>query len=657
MLRWIVGFVCLLACSRPLAADEQAVNVFDRVEGSVVELRNALGSGTGIVLNREGLILTNAHVIASQLHFRCLASLEQNGVRKTYVYQKVQVLGVHSQKDLAVVKIDPAEHPVVLPPVRISAVKARPGQQVFAIGNPGGKGVSLTKTITAGLVSGVDRAIEGVMYYQISAPINAGNSGGPLTDAAGTVLGLVTLKMSDVENIGFVIPLYDLDLAEIVPLAKRPVDKAKAGRLIEFANKMSGKFEEFEKKKAATHPVAQIAKSLATSAYLEALLNEPSNPTLYRALAVMMEKYGEKEAAYEFDRRTLEMMPWGRNGGHYRTFGVHLLKAHRGKDAEIVWREGLAKFPIRGSVQMWEDLAILFRDQGNYVECGHCAGMALLTAKKIKDAKIRTDLCTKMVALSRQKVADDEQRKQLEDLLAKLQPELTALAVQSDEHRKKQTLAIRDDFKEFLVREKIDLAAARHAPAAIQLTNQMIPPKVGPGGTEAAPSEGKNLLAALDVSQNGVQGTWLLEGGKLVSPTEDHVRLQVPAELPAEYDLTLDVVRVAGQGELAVGLLREGTQSVFLVDVGGAKSGIAGRKTGVYAGAVLPEGQKVRLLFRLRHDTFTVTAADKQIFSANEEPLPAVSQTWQVRDPSKLFLGANHSVFRVELFQLRAAAK
>ena len=169
MLRWIVGFVCLLACSRPLAADEQAVNVFDRVEGSVVELRNALGSGTGIVLNREGLILTNAHVIASQLHFRCLASLEQNGVRKTYVYQKVQVLGVHSQKDLAVVKIDPAEHPVVLPPVRISAVKARPGQQVFAIGNPGGKGVSLTKTITAGLVSGVDRAIEGVMYYQISA--------------------------------------------------------------------------------------------------------------------------------------------------------------------------------------------------------------------------------------------------------------------------------------------------------------------------------------------------------------------------------------------------------------------------------------------------------------------------------------------------------
>ena len=225
---------------------------------------------------------------------------------------------------------------------------------------------------------------------------------------------------------------------------------------------------------------------------------------------------------------------------------------------------------------------------------------------------------------------------------------LTALAVQSDEHRKKQTLAIRDDFKEFLVREKIDLAAARHAPAAIQLTNQMIPPKVGPGGTEAAPSEGKNLLAALDVSQNGVQGTWLLEGGKLVSPTEDHAQLQVPAELPAEYDLTLDVVRVAGQGELAVGLLREGTQSVFLVDVGGAKSGIAGRKTGVYAGAVLPEGQKVRLLFRLRHNTFTVTAASKQIFSANEEPLPAVSQTWQVRDPSKLFLGANHSVFRVE---------
>ena len=133
------------------------------------------------------------------------------------------------------VKIDPAEH-------RGSAAgphlrrQARPGPASVRDRQSGGQGGLATITITAGLVSGVDRAIEGVMYYQMSCPpINAGNSGGPLTDAAGTVLGLVTLKMSDVENIAFVIPLYDLDLAEIVPLAKRPVDKAKAGRLIEFA--------------------------------------------------------------------------------------------------------------------------------------------------------------------------------------------------------------------------------------------------------------------------------------------------------------------------------------------------------------------------------------------------------------------------------------
>ncbi len=87
-----------------LAAEEEAVSVFQRIQDSVVALRDVMGGGTGIILSQDGLVLTNAHVVASPLQIECVVSLETNSKRRDVVFENVEVLGVRPNKDLAVVK-------------------------------------------------------------------------------------------------------------------------------------------------------------------------------------------------------------------------------------------------------------------------------------------------------------------------------------------------------------------------------------------------------------------------------------------------------------------------------------------------------------------------------------------------------------------------
>ena len=623
-------------------ADEQSVHVFRQVEGSVVELRDPLGGGTGIVLNDKGLVLTNAHVVASPLRFRCIASLDVGGKRVTYVYNRVHVLGVHKTKDLAIVQLDLSENQgSVLPPVRLAGAAAQPGQQIYAIGNPGSGDLTLTKTITSGLLSGVDRRIEGVSYYQISAPINPGNSGGPLTDAQGSVLGLVTLRDIQAENVAFAIPLDGLDLAEFVPLSSAPPTKPRASRLIEMANELSRKYSEFEAKKATDLPAAQLCKWLATKAFLESLLEEPGNPTVYRALGIMMSKYKENGVADELFARTIEMMPWGPDAKHYRAFGVHLQQSKRRQDAEIVWREGVAKFPTLGRARFgktWQSTI----GTAAISPSAHCAAIAFYFGLN-KAPGVRVDFVKALMAMARQKVAAGEKRDALEAILKKVPQELRQLAESAKTERKKGTLAITPAFQEYVKREKLDLTAGSREPAvAVKLTNALLPPR--DGGPASGAAGFTDLLADLDVARNGIKGGWILEGGSLTSPNTEYARIQLPAEVPQEYDLALSVVRVSASGPLAVGFVREGTQSVFLIDFG-ARSGIYGRSATVYSGTVLPERQKTRLVFRVRRGGLTVSADGKQLVVDLSASFPATPAVWQVRDPFKLFLAPTAESF------------
>jgi putative serine protease PepD len=159
--------------------------------------------GSGFVYDTSGDIITNEHVVAGA---KSITVRFQNGDTA-----KAKLLGSDSSTDIAVIKVDVAAsklHPLTLG----SSTGVQPGQEVVAIGSPFG----LPGTMTSGIVSAVDRTIEAPNHYSISgaiqtdAPINHGNSGGPLLNASGDVVGVNAQIDSDSggnDGVGFAIPI------------------------------------------------------------------------------------------------------------------------------------------------------------------------------------------------------------------------------------------------------------------------------------------------------------------------------------------------------------------------------------------------------------------------------------------------------------------
>lgn len=150
---------------------------------------NSLGSGFAV---GENCIVTNAHVITNPKN---ITVVTYGGTE----YQ-ASVLGINEDEDIAVLVVENVSFPY-LTIADISTMKT--GDDIYAIGAPKGMAYTLTK----GGVSAKERMIGNKSYIQIDAAINEGNSGGPLLNDAGQVLGMNTLKMSDSEGIGLAIPV------------------------------------------------------------------------------------------------------------------------------------------------------------------------------------------------------------------------------------------------------------------------------------------------------------------------------------------------------------------------------------------------------------------------------------------------------------------
>lgn len=162
--------------------------------------------GTGILFSENGFLLTNAHVIEG-----CHAAVAALPSGKTY---DVTMVGYDYDEDLAVLKIESDGEPfpcVVFGDSR----KLWVGEPAYAIGNP--LGVDLRGTFTSGVISGLSREIEvggtSLRLLQTDAALNSGNSGGPLINQYGQVIGINTAKMqsqyANVEGIGLAIPTAD----------------------------------------------------------------------------------------------------------------------------------------------------------------------------------------------------------------------------------------------------------------------------------------------------------------------------------------------------------------------------------------------------------------------------------------------------------------
>lgn len=159
------------------------------------------GVGSGVIVDSNGYILTNAHVINSG-NAKNIKVLFNNGDKK-----EAKVLWYDSLLDLAVVKVDATGLPIAKLGDSDDLII---GETVIAIGNP--LGLEFQSTVTSGIISGLNRTItvgNNVIedLIQTDASINPGNSGGPLLNAKGEVIGINTAKITSAEGLGFAIPI------------------------------------------------------------------------------------------------------------------------------------------------------------------------------------------------------------------------------------------------------------------------------------------------------------------------------------------------------------------------------------------------------------------------------------------------------------------
>ena len=155
------------------------------------------GLGSGVIIDKRGLVLTNFHVVkgADEILIRLSDKREYRG----------QILGTDPKTDLAVVKFQPDQEITVASLGNSDALRV--GEWAIAIGNPFG----LDQTVTVGVISATGRSDVGIATYenfiQTDASINPGNSGGPLVNLKGEVIGVNTAIVAAGQGIGFAIPI------------------------------------------------------------------------------------------------------------------------------------------------------------------------------------------------------------------------------------------------------------------------------------------------------------------------------------------------------------------------------------------------------------------------------------------------------------------
>ena len=159
--------------------------IYAAASRGVVSIQSSDGTGTGFVVQNDGTIVTNSHVVGNDK--RVKLRFGDNGKPID-----AQVLGSDPSVDIAVLHVDPAAAGKLYPLALADSDQVKVGDTAIAIGNP----LGLDRTATSGIISGIGREIQAPNGFQIDkviqtdAPINPGNSGGPLLDSKGRVVGV-----------------------------------------------------------------------------------------------------------------------------------------------------------------------------------------------------------------------------------------------------------------------------------------------------------------------------------------------------------------------------------------------------------------------------------------------------------------------------------
>jgi serine protease Do len=180
---------------------------------ATIGLHHAIGAG--IIVAADGYIMTNAHVVQGARRIRVIRSLPaapspDGSINPRFQTLDASIIGSERQSDLVLLKVDARDLPVL----RMNLTRLpQPGELVLAIGSPNG----LQNSVTMGVISSAWRQPDPdspMVYLQTDAPVNPGNSGGPLVDITGAVVGLNTFILTNSggsEGLGFAVPARIVD--------------------------------------------------------------------------------------------------------------------------------------------------------------------------------------------------------------------------------------------------------------------------------------------------------------------------------------------------------------------------------------------------------------------------------------------------------------
>jgi len=173
------------------SASSDFSGIIEEAVESVVTIKTDVAQGSGFIIADGGYIVTNAHVIEGATAAQIITYDEET-------HNTVWMIGQDENMDIALLKIESSDYsPLTLG----DSDNIQIGEKVIAIGNPLGLQFSVSEGIVSALNREGDNGVEG--YIQTDAALNSGNSGGPLINVEGKVIGINNFKISDSENLGF----------------------------------------------------------------------------------------------------------------------------------------------------------------------------------------------------------------------------------------------------------------------------------------------------------------------------------------------------------------------------------------------------------------------------------------------------------------------
>jgi serine protease Do len=185
--------------------------IIEDVKRGVVLVSNPGGLGTGWLYGTEGKLVTNHHVVGQETYQTVTMFVKNGNQWEKKRIENCKVEAFSDLLDIAIVQLDMEKvrsQNITLYPLTIAPPGSlEAGDAVFAVGNPGMGGMVLDHTVSEGIVSSLARNFGDIIYLQTTAAVNPGNSGGPLINARGEVIGLITLKAIFQEGVAFALPV------------------------------------------------------------------------------------------------------------------------------------------------------------------------------------------------------------------------------------------------------------------------------------------------------------------------------------------------------------------------------------------------------------------------------------------------------------------